>query len=180
MQKLTICALCLLLAPVILAPMALADPYALREGDTQIVGQHQVELLFVSDSRHGEPEAVFTIDGVSTPALRADEETVLPDGLHIYVTDILVNSRSGMVSYYLWEPYKRIRERETVAPSRFIYARPGYYQWTSPSPIFLESRDIPVRYQPRTWSPQGPVFFERRDVPMWYRPYGFAPPRMRI
>jgi hypothetical protein len=99
MNKLLMLSLCL-----VLLPFALGAPLVLREGAAQLVGQHHIQLLMVSNPHAGAPQAVFSVDGSATRALGEFDETVLPSGAHLLVKDILTNERTGMVIYYLWMP----------------------------------------------------------------------------
>ncbi len=78
----------------------------MREGETKtftIDGvEYEVTLIFVSDPNSGgNPEAKFMVNGEVTDSLQDGDTDTLSGGLQIGVRDLLVNSREGVVEFFL-------------------------------------------------------------------------------
>jgi hypothetical protein len=115
----------LLLLACLLLPAAAA--FTLQEGEVQRVGSSKLELVIVSNTRSGDAQAIFSLDGHATVALRKGDETTLASGHRLYVRDILVNRRGGLVSYYLWEPQRHHQTRRQ--PTRVLVLPPPPPPW---------------------------------------------------
>lgn len=77
----------------------------LREGETKtytIDGvDYEVTAIFISDPNSGTPEAKFAVNGEITDGLQDGDTDTLNNGLQIGVRDLLVNSREGVVEFFL-------------------------------------------------------------------------------
>lgn len=79
----------------------------MREGETKtftIDGvEYEVSLIFVSDPSSGSsnPEAKFMVNGEVTDSMQDGDTDTLSGGVQIGVRDLLVNSREGVVEFFL-------------------------------------------------------------------------------
>jgi len=77
----------------------------LREGETKtytIDGvDYEVTAIFISDPNSGSAEAKFAVNGEITDSLGDGDTDTLNNGLQIGVRDLLVNSREGVVEFFL-------------------------------------------------------------------------------
>jgi len=77
----------------------------LREGETKtytIDGvDYEVTAVFISDPNNANPEAKFAVNGELTDGLADGQTDTLSSGLQIGVRDLLVNSREGVVEFFL-------------------------------------------------------------------------------
>lgn len=77
----------------------------MREGETKtftIDGvDYEVSLIFVSDPNTGSAEAKFMVNGEVTDSLEDGDTDTLSGGVQIGVRDLLVNSREGVVEFFL-------------------------------------------------------------------------------
>lgn len=77
----------------------------LREGETKtytIDGvDYEVTAVFISDPNNADPQAKFAVNGELTDGLGDGDTDTLSGGLQIGVRDLLVNSREGVVEFFL-------------------------------------------------------------------------------
>jgi hypothetical protein len=91
--------------PVTLSFMAGDVSDVLREGETKtytIDGvDYEVTAVFISDPNNANPEAKFAVNGELTDGLQDGDTDTLNNGLQIGVRELLVNSREGVVEFFL-------------------------------------------------------------------------------
>ncbi len=100
----------------------------LREGETRVYSidgvDYEVTLVFVSDPSAGGTsatnEAKFSVNGELTDSMRDGDTDVLSGGLEIGVRDLLVNSREGVVSFFLGA--SKITFRDTITQDALFYS----------------------------------------------------------
>jgi hypothetical protein len=96
----------------------------LREGETKtytIDGvDYEVTAVFISDpSSAGSPEAKFAVNGELTDGLEDGDTDTLSNGLQIGVRDLLVNSREGIVEFFLGANKIQFTDTTTTSGTAF-------------------------------------------------------------